>query len=160
MTRKQRRASLIGAGLVILGLAAALVLTALQDNIVFFYSPSDIAERGAEPGERLRLGGLVAEDSVVRGEGTDVRFDVTDFAETITVTYDGQLPDLFREGQGVVTEGVLRPDGIFAADTVLAKHDENYMPPEVSDALKRSGNWQGEGATKSHAETYGEGSYP
>jgi cytochrome c-type biogenesis protein CcmE len=160
MTRKQRRASLIGAGLVILAAAVGLVLTALQDNIVFFYSPSDIAERGVEPGERMRLGGLVAEESVVRGEGTDVRFDVTDFAATVTVTYNGTLPDLFREGQGVVTEGVLGADGVFVADTVLAKHDENYMPPEVADALKRTGNWQGEGAEKSHSETYGEGTYP
>ncbi|GAK45166.1 CcmE/CycJ protein [Tepidicaulis marinus] len=160
MTRKQRRASLIGAGLVILAAAVGLVLTALQDNIVFFYSPSDIAERGTEPGERLRLGGLVAEESVTRGEGTDVRFDVTDFAATVTVTYSGTLPDLFREGQGVVTEGVLGADGVFVADTVLAKHDENYMPPEVADALKRSGNWQGEGAEKSHSETYGQGTYP
>jgi len=108
MTRKQRRASLIGAGLVILAAAVGLVLTALQDNIVFFYSPSDIAERGTEPGERLRLGGLVAEESVTRGEGTDVRFDVTDFAATVTVTYSGTLPDLFREGQGVVTQDVRR----------------------------------------------------
>ena len=95
-------------------------------------------------GTRIRLGGLVEEGSVVRGEGTRVRFAVTDTAETVPVTYDGVLPDLFREGQGVVTEGTLMPDGTFVADTVLAKHDENYMPKEVADALKEQGVWQGE----------------
>ncbi|MEQ9518657.1 MAG: cytochrome c maturation protein CcmE [Parvibaculum sp.] len=159
MTRKQRRATLIGASLAILALAVGLVLFALEDSIVFFYSPSEISERGVEPGTRMRLGGLVVEGSIVRGEGTEIRFDVTDFAATIPVTYVGILPDLFREGQGVVAEGMLSPDGGFSADTVLAKHDENYMPAEVADALKRSGNWQGDGEAP-HSETYGQGAYP
>lgn len=160
MTRKQRRAALIGTSLAILGLAVGLVLFALRDNIVFFYSPSDIAEQDVAPGTRMRVGGLVVEGSIVRNEGARVAFDVTDFGETLSVTYVGLLPDLFREGQGVVAEGVLQSDGTFAADTVLAKHDENYMPPEVADALKRSGDWQGDGAEAPHSETYGGGAYP
>ena len=144
MTRKQRRAALIGVSLGILGVAVGLVLFALRDNIVFFYGPSDVAEQDIVPGTRMRVGGLVVEGSVVRSVDAHVRFEVTDFSETLTVTYVGLLPDLFREGQGVVTEGVLLADGTFAADTVLAKHDENYMPPEVADALQRSGNWQGD----------------
>jgi len=160
MTRKQRRATLIGTCLTILGLAVGLVLFALRDNIVFFYSPADIIEQDVAEGTRMRIGGLVVEDSIQRGEGTKVRFEVTDFSETLSVTYDGILPDLFREGQGVVAEGVLGADLSFTADTVLAKHDENYMPPEVADALKRNGNWQGEGAEAPHSETYGQGSYP
>lgn len=160
MTRKQRRATMIGTSLGILGLAVGLVLYALSDNIVFFYSPADIVEQNVEEGTRMRIGGLVVEDSIERGEGTFVRFAVTDFSETLYVTYDGILPDLFREGQGVVAEGVLLADLKFTADTVLAKHDENYMPPEVADALKRSGNWQGEGADGPHSETYGQGAYP
>ncbi|WOF73395.1 cytochrome c maturation protein CcmE [Parvibaculaceae bacterium PLY_AMNH_Bact1] len=160
MTRKQRRATLIGTSLGILGLAVGLVLYALSDNIVFFYSPADIVEQNVEQGTRMRIGGLVVEDSIVRGEGTFVRFQVTDFSQTLFVTYDGILPDLFREGQGVVAEGVLQADLKFDADTVLAKHDENYMPPEVADALKRNGNWQGDGAEAPHSETYGQGAYP
>lgn len=160
MTRKQRRATMIGTSLGILGLAVGLVLYALSDNIVFFYSPADIVEQNVEEGTRMRIGGLVVEDSIERGEGTFVRFAVTDFSETLFVTYDGILPDLFREGQGVVAEGVLQADLKFSADTVLAKHDENYMPPEVADALKRNGNWQGEEAEAPHSETYGQGAYP
>ncbi|MBC7103250.1 MAG: cytochrome c maturation protein CcmE [Parvibaculum sp.] len=160
MTRKQRRATFIFVSLGILGLAAGLVLFALSDSVTFFYSPSDVAERGVEPGERIRLGGLVEEGSFQKLGDATVRFNVTDFVETMTVTYRGVLPDLFREGQGVVAEGAIQADGSFAADKVLAKHDENYMPPEVADALKRSGNWQGEGAEAPHAETYGQGSYP
>ena len=160
MTRKQRRATFIFVSLGILGLAAGLVLFALSDSVTFFYSPSDVAERGVEPGERIRLGGLVEEGSFQKLGDATVRFNVTDFVETMTVTYRGVLPDLFREGQGVVAEGAIQADGRFAADKVLAKHDENYMPPEVADALKRSGNWQGEGAEAPHAETYGQGSYP
>ncbi len=160
MTRKQRRAAMIGAALGILGLAVGLVMFALRDNIVFFYSPSDLSEQEIAPGTRMRLGGLVVEDSVERGADLHVRFQVTDFSETVTVSYSGLLPDLFREGQGVVVEGILQADGAFEADTVLAKHDENYMPPEVADALQRSGNWQGEGAEAPHSETYGQGSYP
>lgn len=160
MTRKQRRATFIVVALAILGIAAGLVLYALSDSVTFFYSPSDVVERGVEPGERIRLGGLVETGSLEKRGDATVAFNVTDFVETIPVTHRGVLPDLFREGQGVVAEGTLQPDGTFVADKVLAKHDENYMPPEVADALKKTGNWQGEGATKSHAETYGEGSYP
>lgn len=160
MTRKQRRAALIGASLGVLGVAVGLVLFALRDNIVFFYGPSDVAEQEVAPGTRMRVGGLVVEGSVVRDDDAHVRFDVTDLAATLTVTYVGLLPDLFREGQGVVTEGVLLADGTFAADTVLAKHDENYMPPEVADALRRSGEWRGEGAEAPHTETDGQGTNP
>ena len=145
MTRKQRRSILIGTCLAVLGLAVGLVLFALEDSIVFFYSPSDVTEKHIKPGQRIRLGGLVKEGSVKRGENTTVKFTVTDTAKTIPVMYTGVLPDLFREGQGVVTEGKLGTDGVFVADSVLAKHDENYMPPEVADALKKQGVWQGEG---------------
>lgn len=143
MTRKQRRSVLIGLSLLVLALAAGLVLTALEDSIVFFYSPSDVVEKNIGPGERFRLGGLVEEGSVVRGQGTRVNFAVTDTNRTLKVAFDGVLPDLFREGQGVVTEGVLIQDGTFVADSVLAKHDETYMPPEVADALKKQGVWKG-----------------
>jgi len=148
MTRKQRRSILIGMCLAVLGLAVALIMFALEDSIVFFYSPSDIAEKNIRPGQRIRLGGLVAEGSVKRGENTTVSFAVTDTAKTISVTFTGVLPDLFREGQGVVTEGKLRGDGIFVADNVLAKHDENYMPPEVAESLRKQGVWRGEGDAK------------
>ncbi len=134
----------IGGGLAILGVAVGLVLFALEDTIVFFYSPTDIAEKKIAPGQRFRLGGLVAEGSVVRGEGKQVYFSVTDQNSVLKVKYDGILPDLFREGQGVVTEGKLDTSGVFAADTVLAKHDETYMPPEVAAALKKQGNWKPE----------------
>ena len=145
MTRKQRRSVLIATCVAVLGIAVGLVLFALEDSIVFFYSPSDIAEKSVEPGQRIRIGGLVEEGSVKRGEGTQVQFAVTDTAKTLPVVYTGVLPDLFREGQGVVAEGKLGSDGVFTADNVLAKHDENYMPPEVADALRRQGVWQGEG---------------
>ena len=143
MTRKQRRSVLVGLSLLVLAVAAALVLTALEDSIVFFYSPSDVVEKNIGPGERFRLGGLVEEGSVVRGQGTRVKFAVTDTNRTLKVSFDGVLPDLFHEGQGVVTEGVLNHDGTFVADSVLAKHDETYMPPEVADALKKQGVWKG-----------------
>jgi cytochrome c-type biogenesis protein CcmE len=143
MTRRQRRSVLIAACLGVLGIAAALVLFAREDSVVFFYSPSDVAEKQIAPGERLRLGGLVEEGSVVRGEGTSVRFAVTDTARSIAVTYTGVLPVLFREGQGVVAGGRLGENGVFIADSVLAKHDETYMPPEVAEALKDKGVWQG-----------------
>ncbi len=146
MTRKQRRGVLIGTCLVVLGVAVGLVLFAMRDSIVFFYSPSDVAEMSISPGQRFRLGGLVETGSVVRGEGTTVRFVVTDRAKTLAVSYTGVLPDLFREGQGVVAEGTLEPDGIFHADNVLAKHDENYMPPEVAKKLKAQGVWRGDAA--------------
>lgn len=147
MTRKQRRLTLIGLALAILGLAAALALSALRDNIVFFHSPTEIAAKKVEPGARIRLGGLVKQGSVKR-EGLQARFEVTDGNASLPVLYVGVLPDLFREGQGVVAEGAMEPGGTFRADTVLAKHDENYMPREVVDALKQQGVWQHEGKAK------------
>jgi len=144
MTRKQRRGVLIGLCLAVLGVAIGLVLFAMRDSIVFFYSPSEVAEMRIAPGQRFRLGGLVETGSLVRGEGTTIRFVITDKAKTLPVTYTGVLPDLFREGQGVVAEGVLEPDGVFHADNVLAKHDENYMPPEVAKKLKAQGVWRGD----------------
>ena len=125
--------------------AAALALSALRDTMVFFYSPTELAEKPPKPGARLRIGGLVEEGSVLR-EGEHVRFRVTDLSNTVPVAYTGVLPDLFREGQGIVVEGTPGPDGIFAATRVLAKHDETYMPPEVAEALKKSGQWRGDAA--------------
>lgn len=142
MTRKQRRGVLIAISLAVLGVSAALVLTAMRDSIVFFYSPTEVAEKGIRPGERFRLGGLVEPGSVKRGEGTEVSFTVTDTNRTLAVKYNGVLPDLFREGQGVVTEGKLGENGTFIADSVLAKHDENYMPPEVAEALEKQKAWR------------------
>lgn len=142
MTRKQRRLTLIGTAGIVLAIAAGLVLYALSDRIVFFNSPSDIRANALAPGQRIRLGGLVVDGSVVKGQDGSVRFSVTDGGATVAVAYRGILPDLFREGQGVVTEGVIDADGAFSADTVLAKHDENYMPKEVADALKAQGIWR------------------
>lgn len=142
MTRKQRRLTLIGTAGVVLAFAAALVLYALSDKIVFFYSPSDLKSQSVTLGTRVRIGGLVDTGSVVRGENLQVSFRVSDGNETISVSYRGLLPDLFREGQGVVAEGVLSQQGMVVADTVLAKHDENYMPREVVDALKQQGVWK------------------
>lgn len=142
MTRKQRRLTLIGIAGIVLAIAAGLVLYALSDRIVFFNSPSDIRANAPAPGQRIRLGGLVVDGSVVKGVDGSVRFSVTDGAATVPVAYRGILPDLFREGQGVVAEGVLEPGGEFSASTVLAKHDENYMPKEVADALKQQGVWR------------------
>ena len=146
MTRKRRRLIAVAAGMGMLTLATALVLTAFNDNLVFFYSPSDLKTKGAPEGRRLHVGGLVEQASVTRSDdGKTVSFRVTDGANDIAVTFSGALPDLFREGQGVVVEGRL-DHGRFTADTVLAKHDENYMPREVVDALKKSGHWQEGGA--------------
>ncbi|CAH1671295.1 cytochrome c maturation protein CcmE [Chelatococcus asaccharovorans] len=142
MTRKQRRLTLIAAGGAVIAVALALVLTAMRDTIVFFRAPSDIVTMDIKPGTRLRLGGLVAEGSIVREPGQRVVFVVKDANHAITVNYTGMLPDLFREGQGVVAEGVLGPDRRFTADNVLAKHDERYMPREVADTLKKQGLWQ------------------
>ena len=147
MTRKQRRGVLIGSGVVILVVAALLVLFALRDSIVFFHTPSDVAEQKVKVGERFRLGGLVAEGSVARGTGARVRFEVTDTLKNIKVDFEGVLPDLFREGQGVVAEGRLGSDGRFEADSVLAKHDENYMPADVAKALEERGVKLGKSAT-------------
>jgi cytochrome c-type biogenesis protein CcmE len=142
MTRKQRRLVLIGSSLGVLALAAVLVLSALKDSIVFFNSPSDVAEKKVQPGSRIRLGGLVKPGTLQRGDQLAVRFEVTDGNRAIAVSYQGILPDLFREGQGVVAEGSLDPAGFFKAETVLAKHDETYMPKEVADALKKQGHWK------------------
>jgi cytochrome c-type biogenesis protein CcmE len=142
MTRKQRRLILIGSSLGVLAIAAALVLSALRDSIVFFNSPTDIAEKHPAAGTRMRVGGLVKQGSLQRGDNLQIRFDVTDGKSEIAVRYQGIVPDLFREGQGVVAEGKLDGGGIFIADTVLAKHDEKYMPREVVDALKKTGRWQ------------------
>lgn len=146
MTRKQRRFALIGTAVGVLALALGLVLYAMRDSIVFFHAPSDIAAKGVQPGTRFRLGGLVKEGSVQRGAGQQIAFEVVDTASSIPVRYQGILPDLFREGQGVVAEGVLDASGAFKADTVLARHDETYMPREVADSLKAQGHWQGEKA--------------
>jgi cytochrome c-type biogenesis protein CcmE len=141
MTRKQTRTAIILASLAILGLAAGLVLYAIRDTIVFFYTPSEIAEKNVQPGTRLRLGGLVENGSITKN-GSTTFFSVTDTTATIKVSYTGQMPDLFREGQGMVAEGAMNADGLFVADTVLAKHDENYMPKEVADKLKEKGVWK------------------
>ena len=146
MTRKQRRLILIGSSLGVLGIAAALVLSALKDSVVFFNSPTDIAEKHIAPGTRMRVGGLVKPGSVQRSDNLQIRFDVTDGKSDLPVRFQGIVPDLFREGQGVVAEGKFEIGGIFVADTVLAKHDERYMPKEVVDALKKTGRWEeGEG---------------
>ena len=145
MTRKQRRLTLIGTGLAAIAAALGLVSFAMRDTIVFFHIPSDIQAKGVAPGVRFRLGGLVQEDSVQKGDNQVIVFRIKDANGAVSVWYRGLLPDLFREGQGVVAEGMLDPSGTFKADTVLAKHDENYMPREVADALKSQGRWQGEG---------------
>ena len=145
MTRKQRRLVLIGSSLGVLALAAVLVLSALKDSIVFFNSPTDVVEKHVQPGSRIRLGGLVKPGTLVRGDNLLVKFEVTDGNTSVPVSYVGILPDLFREGQGVVTEGALDGAGRFKADNVLAKHDETYMPKDVADALKKQGHWKTEG---------------
>jgi cytochrome c-type biogenesis protein CcmE len=144
MTRKGKRLTLIFGALAVLGLAAGLIMFALRDNIVFFYTPTQLAEKHPAPGARLRIGGLVKQGSLIRSEGRDVSFVITDNEKELAASYTGLLPDLFREGQGVVADGVLASDGKFRADSVLAKHDERYMPRDVADALKKQGVWQGE----------------
>ena len=147
MTRKQRRLTLIGLSVGILAVAVGLVLYALSGSIVFFNSPTDIVEKHPAPATRIRLGGMVKAGSLERGPELRIKFAVTDGKSDVPVRYQGVVPDLFREGQGVVAEGTLGADGVFNADTVLAKHDERYMPKEVVDALKKSGRWQ-EGEAK------------
>jgi cytochrome c-type biogenesis protein CcmE len=142
MTRKRRRLVLIGSALGVLAVAVGLMLNAFRDSIVFFNSPSDVAEKHIPAGTRIRIGGLVKAGSVVRSDDLKIRFDVTDGNRDIVVAYQGIVPDLFREGQGVVAEGALNGGGVFDADTILAKHDETYMPKEVADALKKSGHWK------------------
>jgi cytochrome c-type biogenesis protein CcmE len=146
MTRKQRRLLLIGLAGIVLIAAVGLTLFALSSRIVFFNSPTEVVAQNLPPGTRIRLGGLVADGTVVKTDGGKVTFAVTDGNASIPVSYTGILPDLFREGQGVVTEGVVAVNG-FVADTVLAKHDERYMPPEVVEALKKQGVWQETTAT-------------
>ena len=149
MTRRGRRLSLIAAALAVVGAAAGIALYALSDSIVFFYSPTEVVQKAVQPGARLRVGGLVKADSVIKLSGENVAFVVTDGANELTVAYQGLLPDLFREGQGVVAEGVLEAPGQMRAETILAKHDERYMPREVVEALKKQGRWQeGEGVAK------------
>jgi len=155
MTRRQRRLTLIGSALAVLALSAGLVLIALQDSIVFFNSPTDLLDKHVKPGQRMRIGGLVKEGSVRRGDDLRVSFEVTDGTSSILVTYQGLLPDLFREGQGVVAEGALDGAGTFRADSVLAKHDETYMPREVADALKKQGHWKEDYQKKSGAGRQG-----
>ena len=142
MTRKQKRLTVIAGAMAFLGLAAALTFYALGQRTSYFFMPADLTTALIEPGQRIRLGGLVEKGTVVRGEGTTVSFSVTDMQSSVPVTFAGILPDLFREEQGVVTEGKFGPGGVFEADSVLAKHDETYMPKEVADGLKESGLWQ------------------
>lgn len=146
MTRKSRRLGLIAAALCVLASASALALYALRDNIVLFYGPSEIAQKNIAPGARLSLGGLVKAGSLIK-TNDKVNFIVTDNSTDIGVAYAGQLPDLFREGQGVVCNGVLEAAGKFRADTILAKHDENYMPREVVELLKKQGRWKESGGS-------------
>ena len=157
-SRKKKRLSLLACGMLALAGAAALTLSAFEDNIVFFHGPTEVAQKDIPLDRRFRLGGLVKEGSVQKVEdGATVEFKVTDGANAVPVRYRGILPDLFREGQGVVTHGTLNQNGVFVADEVLAKHDENYMPPEVAQALKDSGQWEGDGpmpdAAKSGMDT-------
>ena len=137
MKPRHKKLAAIGGGLVALGIAAALVLTAFQKNLVFFFTPSQIAANEAPVGRTFRIGGMVEKGSVKR-DGVEVRFVVTDTAKSMPVVYRGQLPDLFREGKGVVAQGQLGPDGVFLAREVLAKHDENYMPPEAKEAVEKA----------------------
>jgi cytochrome c-type biogenesis protein CcmE len=141
MTPRRQRMLLVGLVIAGVGVGVALALRAFDENLLYFYTPSDLAAENIPPGKKFRLGGLVNPGSLVREAGDmEVRFEVTDMKESLTVTYSGVLPDLFREGQGVIAFGVLDKDGIFRADEVLAKHDENYMPPEVAQALQEQGH--------------------
>ncbi|MGI9351961.1 MAG: cytochrome c maturation protein CcmE [Rhizobiaceae bacterium] len=145
MTRKQKRLAGIGAIGVVIAIAAVLVTTALRDEIVFFYDPTDIIENTkVKPGQNFRLGGLVADESVNK-QNTVIEFVVTDGQNSIDVTFDGLLPDLFREGQGVIAEGQMNEEGTFIATNILAKHDENYIPKELEGVMKDKGVWKGEG---------------
>ena len=141
--RKRKRLILISGAMAVLALAIGLVLIAFSQDIRYFRTPDDVTAEDIASGARFRLGGLVEAGSVVRGADKHVQFAVTDTLEQVTVTYEGILPDLFREGQGVVAEGRFTPDGVFIADNVLAKHDENYMPKDVADSLKEKGVWEG-----------------
>ena len=139
MKPRHKRIALIAGGLAAIAVAAALILTAFQQNLVFFFTPSQVAANEAPQGKTFRIGGMVEKGSVARQpDGLTVRFTVTDTAKSIPVTYRGALPDLFREGKGVVAQGRIGADGVFQASEVLAKHDENYMPPEAAEAVKRA----------------------
>ncbi len=140
MKRKHKRLTFVFIAMGLLGVATALVLSAFEDSIVFFYSPTELTEKKIADGRHVRIGGLVEDGSIKKAEGAITLFRVTDLTSIVAVSYKGLLPDLFREGQGVVAEGKLK-DGVFMATDVLAKHDENYMPPEVAEALKKSGQW-------------------
>ncbi len=153
MTRKQKRLALIGSALGVLALAVGLVLFALRDNVVFFYGPTEMVEKHVGPGQRLRIGGLVKTGSLVHLEGKSITFAVTDGKAEVPVAYTGLVPDLFREGQGVVAEGSLDAGGVFRADNILAKHDERYMPREVADALKKQGVWAGNNPDRAPVKT-------
>ena len=143
MTPKRRRLTMVGLGLLMLAAATTLALNAFEDTLVFFYSPTDLIDKKTNPKKQIRVGGLVEEKSLLKSDdGLTVSFTITDLDNSLQVTFKGALPDLFREGQGVVAEGYLI-DGLFQAKHVLAKHDENYMPKEVADSLKKSGKWKG-----------------
>ena len=148
MTRKQRRLVTIAICSAVFAVAVALILTSLDGSITFFKSPSDVVSEKIQFGTRLRLGSIVETGSVYKGGSQLVIFRVTDGSKMVAVRYIGLLPDLFREGQGVVAEGTLREDGSFAAQTILARHDEKYMPREVADALKKQGHWKADGSTR------------
>jgi cytochrome c-type biogenesis protein CcmE len=152
MKRKYQRIYMILGGLVAVAVGAAMVLLAFEDSVVFFYSPSDIKENRVDVNQRIRVGGLVEIDSVKK-KGTQVTFNVTDTVERLEVTFTGILPDLFREGQGIIAEGKLIKTGGFIASEVLAKHDENYMPPEVADAIKKAGQWKESNSNITVSET-------
>jgi cytochrome c-type biogenesis protein CcmE len=151
MTRKGRRLALIGTAVGVLGIALALVLYAMRDTIVFFHAPGDLAVKAVQPGTRFRIGGLVKEGSI-RRDGQRIAFEVVDAQAAVPVRYQGIVPDLFREGQGVVAEGALDASGVFNADTILARHDETYMPREVAETLKKQGHWQGAASSERKAE--------
>jgi cytochrome c-type biogenesis protein CcmE len=153
MTRKQRRLTIIGCSFGVLALAAGLVLNALRDSIVFFSTPTMVSEQHIAPGRRFRLGGMVQQGSLKRGDNLAIMFEIADGGAKLPVAYTGILPDLFREGQGVVAEGALDAAGVFKADTVLAKHDETYMPKEVADALKKQGHWKDDYGAKAAGDT-------
>ncbi len=153
MRRRSKRLLLISGALGVAGVAAGLTLFALRDSVVFFYGPTEFAQHAPPPGTRLRIGGLVEKGTLAHVGDATVHFAVTDNSRDVAVSYTGLLPDLFREGQGVVAEGVVTSPGQLTADSVLAKHDETYMPREVADALKKSGQWQPDGASAAAGQT-------
>ncbi|MSO75100.1 MAG: cytochrome c maturation protein CcmE [Alphaproteobacteria bacterium] len=145
MKRKHKRLIFVVIGMAAFGIAAGLIVSAFDKNLVFFFSPTEMQGKEMRPDQRIRIGGLVEEGSLAKeADGVTVRFRVTDLTTALSVSYKGLLPDLFREGQGVVAEGHMRAEGVFEASEVLAKHDENYMPREVAEALKKSGQWKGQ----------------